>query len=155
MQTTDNNTTKNVNQTSADTTDTAAHPMQNTDNPYRRADEVTDTSASATDTYTDEALVSNPHPADHDELEDDTSVNKGTDTFEEGVIETEHVNDDDNPARQPDRRDQKGNAFDDNINENNVREDNQESDAITDHNRYANINNAQSRTLNVDEKDDW
>ena len=80
-------------------------------------------------------------------------MNKGTDTFEEGVVESEHVNDNDNPARQPDRRDQKGNAFDDNINENNVREDHQESDAITNQNRYANIDNAQSRTLNVDEKD--
>ena len=123
--------------------------MQNTENPYRRADERVATD----EAYTDEALVSNPNPAEHDELEDDTSVNKGTVTFEEGVVESEHVNDNDNPARQPDRRDQKGNAFDDNINENNVREDHQESDAITNQNRYANIDNAQSRTLNVDEKD--
>lgn len=123
--------------------------MQNTENPYRRADERVATD----EAYTDEALVSNPNPAEHDELEDNTSVNKGTDTFEEGVVESEHVNDNDNPARQPDRRDQKGNAFDDNINENNVREDHQESDAITNQNRYANIDNAQSRTLNVDEKD--
>ena len=42
----------------------------------------------------------------HDEIEDNTRVNKGTDTFKEGVIETEHVNNNDNPARQPDRRDQ-------------------------------------------------
>ncbi|WP_199508947.1 hypothetical protein [Psychrobacter sp. bablab_jr014] len=123
--------------------------MQTTENQYRRTDERVATD----EAYTDEALVSNPNPAEHDELEDNTSVNKGTDTFEEGVVESEHVNDNDNPARQPDRRDQKGNAFDDNINENNVREDHQESDAITNQNRYANIDNAQSRTLNVDEKD--
>ena len=123
--------------------------MQNTENQYRR----TDGRVATDEAYTDEALVSNPNPAEHDELEDNTSVNKGTDTFEEGVVESEHVNDNDNPARQPDRRDQKGNAFDDNINENNVREDHQESDAITNQNRYANIDNAQSRTLNVDEKD--
>lgn len=123
--------------------------MQNTENQYR----LTDERVATDEAYTDEALVSNPNPAEHDELEDNTSVNKGTDTFEEGVVESEHVNDNDNPARQPDRRDQKGNAFDDNINENNVREDHQESDAITNQNRYANIDNAQSRTLNVDEKD--
>ncbi|GAA0310704.1 hypothetical protein [Psychrobacter aestuarii] len=153
MQTNDNKVTGTAATTTTDTTGTNAAPMQSTENPYRRADEVTDARVSTDESYTDEALVSNPNPANHDELEDDTSVNKGTDTFEEGVVETEHVNDDDNPARQPDRRDQKGNAFDDNINENNVVEDGPDSDGITEHNRYANINNAQSRTLSVDEKD--
>ena len=57
------------------------------------------------------------HDIENHEIEENTTENKGTDTFEEGIVETEHVNDDDNPARQPDRRDQEGTAFDDNVNE--------------------------------------
>lgn len=88
-----------------------------------------------------------------EEIETNTTVNKGTDTFEDGVVDSEHVNDGDNPARQPDRRDQEGNAFDENINEDTVRSEAPKSEGITDMNRYANIDNAQSRTLNPDEKD--
>lgn len=100
-----------------------------------------------------ESIRTDEHVENHDELEEDTSVNKGTDTFEEGVVESEHVNDDDNPARQPDRRDQKGNPFDDGINERNVGSEAQDSDAITNRNRYASIDNAQTRVLNPDFKD--
>lgn len=89
----------------------------------------------------------------HDEIEDNTRVNKGTDTFKEGVIETEHVNKNDNPARQPDRRDQEGNAFDEGINEHTMVGDAAKSADINDLNRYANIDNAQTRVLNPDEKD--
>lgn len=92
------------------------------------------------------------HDSRH-EVETNTTVNKGTDTFEEGVVGSEHVNDGDNPARQPDRRDQEGNAFDENINEDTVRSEAPKSEGITDMNRYANIDNAQTRTLNPDEKD--
>jgi len=88
-----------------------------------------------------------------EEIETNTTVNKGADTFEEGVVDSEHVNDGDNPARQPDRRDQEGNAFDENINEDTVRSEAPKSEGITDMNRYANIDNAQTRTLNPDEKD--
>ena len=79
--------------------------------------------------------------------------NKGTDTFEEGIVHSEHVNDNDNPARQPDRRDQEGNAFDDGINEHTVGSEPSKSEGINNLNRYANADNAQSRVLNPDEKD--
>ena len=88
------------------------------------------------------------------DIENHTNHNKGTDTFEEGVVDSEHVNDNDNPARQPDRRDQQGSSpFDDNINEDTVGSEAPKSEGITDMNRYANVDNAQTRVLNPDEKD--
>lgn len=84
---------------------------------------------------------------------------KSTDTFQESVIDqesvvdSEHVKDGDNPARQPDRRDQEGSAFDEGINEHSVASETPQSEGITDMNRYANIDNAQTRILNPDEKD--
>ena len=89
----------------------------------------------------------------HDELEQSTTENKGTDTFKEGVVHSEHVNDNDNPARQPDRRDQEGNAFDDGVNEHTMVSETSKSEGINNMNRYANIDNAQTRVLNPDEKD--
>ena len=89
----------------------------------------------------------------HDELEENITENKGTDTFEEGVVASEHVNKNDNPARQPDRRDQPGNGFDDNINEETVGSEAPDSENINNMNRYANVDNAQTRTLNPDDKD--
>lgn len=90
----------------------------------------------------------------HTDIENHTNHNKGTDTFEEDVVDSEHVNDDDNPARQPDRRDQQGSSpFDDNINEDTVGSEAPKSEGITDMNRYANVDNAQTRVLNPDEKD--
>ena len=89
----------------------------------------------------------------HTEIENSITENKGTDTFKEGVINSEHVNDNDNPARQPDRRDQEGNAFDEGINEHTIVSDTAKSAGINDLNRYANIDNAQTRVLNPDEKD--
>ena len=89
----------------------------------------------------------------HDELEENITENKGTDTFEEGVVASEHVNKNDNPARQPDRRDQSGNGFDDNINEETVGSEAPDSEKINNMNRYANVDNAQTRTLNPDDKD--
>lgn len=89
----------------------------------------------------------------HDELEENITENKGTDTFEEGVVASEHVNKNDNPARQPDRRDQPGNGFDDNINEETVGSEAPDSEKINNMNRYANVDNAQTRTLNPDDKD--
>ncbi|WP_394212764.1 hypothetical protein [Psychrobacter piscatorii] len=88
----------------------------------------------------------------HDELEENITENKGTDTFEEGVVASEHVNKNDNPARQPDRRDQPGNGFDDNINESTVASEGPDSQKINNMNRYANVDNAQTRTLNPDDK---
>jgi len=87
------------------------------------------------------------------QIEKNTTENKGTDTFEEGVVHSKHVNDNDNPARQPDRRDQGGNAFDDGINEHTVAGEHCKSEEINNLNRYANADNAQSRVLKSDEKD--
>ena len=96
----------------------------------------------------------NTHTSDvHTEIENSITENKGTDTFKEGVINSEHVNDNDNPARHPDRRDQEGNAFDEGINEHTIVSDTAKSAGINDLNRYANIDNAQTRVLNPDEKD--
>ena len=89
----------------------------------------------------------------NDNIEGNTSVSNGTDTFKEDVVDSEHVNDKDNPARQPDRRDQEGNPFDEGINEDTVGSEAPQSHEITDMNRYANVNNAQTRVLNDDEKD--
>ena len=96
----------------------------------------------------------NTHISDvHTEIENNITENKGTDTFKEGVINSEHVNENDNPARQPDRRNQEGNAFDEGINEHTIVSDTAKSAGINDLNRYANIDNAQTRVLNPDEKD--
>ena len=86
-------------------------------------------------------------------IEKNITENKGTDTFKEGVVHSEHVNDNDNPARQPDRRDQEGNAFDDGVNEHTMVSETSKSESINNMNRYANIDNAQTRVLNPDEKD--
>ena len=109
-----------------------------------------------TKTRLDDADVNsiNTRTADaHTEIDNSITENKGTDTFKEGVINSEHVNDNDNPARQPDRRDQEGNAFDDGINEHTMVGDAAKSAGINDLNRYANVDNAQTRVLNPDEKD--
>ncbi|WP_201508977.1 hypothetical protein [Psychrobacter alimentarius] len=92
------------------------------------------------------------HPINHDEIEKNITENKGTDTFTEDVVDSEHVNDNDNPARQPDRRDQESNGFDDNINEETVGSEAPDSYSVNDMNRYANIDNAQTRVLNPDQK---
>lgn len=90
----------------------------------------------------------------HDKIDRNLSEQKGTDTFDETVVHSEHVNDKDNPARQPDRRDQEGStAFDDNINEDTVGSEAPKSQEINNLNRYANLDNAQTRILNPDEKD--
>ena len=74
--------------------------------------------------------------------------------FQQGnVVHSEHVNEGDEPARYPDRRDQDGNAFDKGINEHTVSSEAPKSEHINDMNRYASIDNAQTRVLNPDEKD--
>ena len=92
---------------------------------------------------------------DHDKLEADTSVTNHTDTFKDNRVGSEHVNDGDNPARQPDRRDQQGStAFDEGINEETVGSEAPKSEDINDRNRYASIDNAQSRVLAPDQEGD-
>lgn len=137
------------------------HPaLQPDDQIAEQTDTVDQTHAHTRDTHLQTTphsvnSMTNSNRADHDDIEDNTTVNKGTDTFEEDVVETEHVNEGDNPARQPDRRDQEGSSpFDDNINEDTVGSAAPKSDGITDQNRYASINNAQSRILTPDEKGD-
>lgn len=105
------------------------------------------------ETDTHETLDSAQTVKNHEELEENVNENKGTDTFEEGIVESEHVNDGDNPARQPDRRDQPGNGFDDNINESTIASEGPDSHKINNKNRYATVDNAQTRVLNPDEKD--
>lgn len=78
---------------------------------------------------------------------------KGTETLQETVVGNEHVHEGDNIDLQPDRRDQKGNPFDEGINEHSTSSGREQSDVINDMNRYANIDNAQSRVLTPDEKD--
>lgn len=81
------------------------------------------------------------------------SVEKGTVTLKDEYMDSEHVNKGDNPARQPDNRDQQGNSpFDDNVNENTVGNTSANSKKITDENRYASVDNAQTRVLNTDSK---
>ena len=90
---------------------------------------------------------------DNESAEKYTTTNKGTETLKPGIVGSEHVNKNDDPARQPDRRDQPGNGFDDNINEETVGNVSPKSNEINDLNRYATVDNAQSRTLNTDQKD--
>lgn len=83
----------------------------------------------------------------------ETTNEKGTETLKDEYINSEHVKEGDNPARQPDRRDQQGNTpFDDNVNENTTGTERPQSDEITDANRYATVDNAQTRVLNEDLK---
>lgn len=83
----------------------------------------------------------------------ETTNEKGTQTLKDEYINSEHVKEGDNPARQPDRRDQQGNTpFDDNVNENTTGTERPQSDEITDANRYATVDNAQTRVLNEDLK---
>ena len=69
------------------------------------------------------------------------------------TAQTQHVNDGDKAAEFADRRNQAGQAFDDNVNEKTVGSEAPNSQKINDLNRYANIDNAQTRTLSPDEKD--
>lgn len=83
-----------------------------------------------------------------------TTVENGTQTFDSQVMQTEHVNPGDNPAREPDRRDQEGSPFDDNVNEETTGTEIPKSEFIDDHNRYASVENAQSRVLPTEDKGD-
>jgi len=116
------------------------------------------TKIAETDTHQtfDDTRTNNNHldtDANDKKLEGNITEENGTDTLTEDVYESEHVNENDNPARQPDRRDQSSNGFDDNINEDTVGSEAQDSNKINDLNRYANIDNAQTRVLNPDQKD--
>lgn len=61
-----------------------------------------------------------------------------------------HVKTGDKPAEYADRRNQIGQAFDDNVNEFTVLDDTPKSAEINEHNLYASPENAQKRTLNPD-----
>lgn len=101
----------------------------------------------------DKPYLNNNHDDDHKKLEENLTEENGTDTLTEDTYDSEHVNENDNPARQPDRRDQSSNGFDDNINEDTVGSEAPDSYHINNMNRYANVDNAQTRVLNPDQKD--
>lgn len=61
-----------------------------------------------------------------------------------------HVYVGDEEAEYADRRNQPGQAFDDNVNEETVGQGQPQSAQITENNRYASPENAQKRTLNPD-----
>lgn len=88
------------------------------------------------------------------DIEAHTHVENGADKFDSEVMQTEHVNTGDNPAREPDRRDQEGSPFDGDINEETTGTEIPKSEFIGDHNRYASVDNAQSRVLPIEDKDD-
>lgn len=64
--------------------------------------------------------------------------------------QTQHVNLNDKPAEFVDRRNQDGQAFDDNVNEHTIGNDTLKSDTINEHNLYSSPENAQKRTINPD-----
>ena len=64
--------------------------------------------------------------------------------------QTKHVNAGDKPAEFVDRRNQDGQAFDDNVNEHTVGNDTLKSETINEHNLYSTPENAQKRTINPD-----
>lgn len=64
--------------------------------------------------------------------------------------QTKHVNLGDKPAEFVDRRNQDGQAFDDNVNEHTVGNDTLKSETINEHNLYSTPENAQKRTINPD-----
>lgn len=64
--------------------------------------------------------------------------------------QTKHVNLGDKPAEFVDRRNQDGQAFDDNVNEHTVGNDTLKSDTINEHNLYSTPENAQKRSINPD-----
>lgn len=64
--------------------------------------------------------------------------------------QSDHVYEGDKPAEFADRRNQVGQAFDDNVNEFTTGNDIPQSAEITEQNRYATVENAQKRTLNPD-----
>lgn len=86
-------------------------------------------------------------------IDTDTQINEsGAEILKADVVDSEHVNSGDNSARQPDRRDQQGNAFDEGVNEDTIPRyghDEPKSEEITDQNRYATIDNGQKRVLNT------
>lgn len=64
--------------------------------------------------------------------------------------QTQHVKTGDETAEFADRRNQPGQAFDDNVNEHTIGSDMPKSAEVNELNRYASVENAQSRTLNPD-----
>lgn len=105
-----------------------------------------------TKTPIDSAEVAPSRAANDKELQANTQITNGTETLDSEIVDSQHVNDGDNPARQPDRRDQQGAAFDGGVNEKPTArfgQDEPKSDEITDKNRYATIDNGQKRVLNT------
>lgn len=64
--------------------------------------------------------------------------------------QTKHVNLGDKSAEFVDRRNQEGQAFDDNVNEHTIGNEGLKSSTINEHNLYSTPENAQKRTINPD-----
>ena len=98
---------------------------------------------------TTEAAINRSEPVEANHVADASLDDK--------LVDTEHVNEGDMPARQPDRRDQEGDAFDDGVNDKTTAHaspHNPKSDEINDLNRYASVDNAQTRVLNTTDQQD-
>ncbi|MDO5769363.1 MAG: hypothetical protein Q4P13_07645 [Psychrobacter sp.] len=112
-------------------------------------------------TAQDPHLIKTPKPSSTlsesetvSDLVDSTELTDANDRpAQDKAIQSPHVKQGDMDARSPDRRDQEGNtAFDEGVNENTTPHYNPsepKSDEIDDLNRYASIDNAQSRVLNT------
>lgn len=68
------------------------------------------------------------------------------------IVNTEHVNEGDLAARSPDRRDQVGQPFDGSIHQGNAGSDQPQSLDLHTLNRYANVDNAQTRVLSANDQ---
>lgn len=104
-----------------------------------------------TKTLKDSSMSHSDNLLDNDSTHLNTDSNvKGNETVDADTINSEHVNDGDNPARQPDRRDQQGNAFDEGVNESSSQVENIASAKINDKNKYSSIKNAQTNALSTE-----
>ena len=84
----------------------------------------------------------------------DTEPKTDTPNIEDAgkLVNTEHVNEGDLEARSTDRRDQVGQPFDGSINEQSFGKDSPQSEDLDTFNRYANVDNAQTRVLSLSDQ---
>ena len=84
--------------------------------------------------------------------DDTTSVEADVSKDVDEMVDTEHVNEGDMAARSPDRRDQVGQPFDGSINETTAGSGTPQSTDLHTLNRYANVDNAQTRVLSANDQ---
>ncbi|WP_230655997.1 hypothetical protein [Psychrobacter sp. I-STPA10] len=108
-------------------------------------------------TSNDSNLIKTPLKESSDESQNPQTVESTTTEVKNiedagEVVNTEHVNEGDLAARSPDRRDQIGQPFDGSINEHSMGSDNPQSEDLHTLNRYANVDNAQTRVLSANDQ---